>query len=634
MVVIIKIALVVPFSNFIEQALEVFERHNRENQRPGEEEYTLEELVVRQRDLSDLCIDADAIIARGLYADILKNQNRDTPIIEIVVQGNDMLNNLLECRVCFGKKRVAVIASQSMVYDVEEMAQRMSLDIRAYGISQEIAVEEMVRRAIQDGCQVVLGGTSSCEVARQYGLESALIKTGKKSFYQSLTEAKRATKISRRAQRTANVYKAILDYTYSGILALDQEQRVAILNNAAKEILGIDRAVGVGVPISSFPVSKEIMALLENNQEYINEIILNGEEQLMFSKVQVGVKGIPTDYVITMQKIKHIQKMEEDIRKKLIGKGHDAKSTFDDIVSVSPITKEIVRVAKRYSMTNSNILLTGQSGTGKEIFAQSIHNNSQCRNGPFVAVNCASLPEHLLESELFGYVAGAFTGALKTGKMGFFGLAHNGTIFLDEIAEMPLQLQAKLLRVLQEKQFVRLGDDKVVHVTVRVIAATNKDLYEMVKAGEFREDLFYRLNVLQIHLPDIEHRKEDIPVLAEQFIRRQDRTKSLSDEAKQLLQSYRWEGNVRQIHNFCERIEALTTSQIITADEIRHIQELTEHQQATDLSLQAPEQPSEKDRILTTLEQCKYNRQKAAQLLGMSRSTLWRKMREYQIHTM
>ena len=224
--------------------------------------------------------------------------------------------------------------------------------------------------------------------------------------------------------------------------------------------------------------------------------------------------------------------------------------------------RDLKVMARKYAASYSNVLITGESGTGKELFAQSIHSGSPCRIGPFVAVNCAALPESLLESELFGYEEGAFTGAKKGGKAGLFELAHNGTIFLDEIGDMPLSLQSRLLRVLQEKEVIRLGGSQVIPVNNRIICATNKNLAHKVEEGLFREDLYYRINILQIHIPPLREHPEDIPVLARLLFEKKckeiKKRKEIRTNLLQMLKRYHWPGNVRQLDAFLERLLVLT----------------------------------------------------------------------------
>jgi len=266
------------------------------------------------------------------------------------------------------------------------------------------------------------------------------------------------------------------------------------------------------------------------------------------------------------------------------------------------------------------------------LFAQSIHNFSNRKDKPFVAVNCAALPEDLLESELFGYEEGAFTGARKGGKQGLFELAHDGTIFLDEISEMPIKLQARLLRVLQEKEIMRIGGDKIIPVDVRIIAATNKRLSEEVEKGRFREDLYYRLNVLNFTVPPLRERKEDIPILVREIIRKNYpkllEKNELLDEINRRFQNYSWPGNVRQLENVTKRLCTLLKNYKFKKDSYHELFQRAFDGNYTGNQLFALD---EKQVIINILNKVKWNRSKAADLLGISRTTLWRKMKELNI---
>src|SRR5690625_4003910 len=275
--------------------------------------------------------------------------------------------------------------------------------------------------------------------------------------------------------------------------------------------------------------------------------------------------------MVAFQDVTGIKKMEGEIRKKIYLRGHIAKYTFNDIIYKSDVVDQTIEIAKSYSEVDSNILIIGETGTGKEMYTQSIHNQSARKDKPFVAINCAALPESLLESELFGYVEGAFTGAVKGGKKGFFELAHRGTLFLDEIGEISVNLQSRLLRVLQEKEVMRIGDDKVIPVDVRIIAATNKNLLEMVKNNQFREDLYYRLSVLNLHLPPLRACREDIPSMVHLFLRKYAGTNQrirITESALERLSNEAWEGNVRELQNFCERLAVLCKDHFIDENDV------------------------------------------------------------------
>jgi transcriptional regulator with PAS, ATPase and Fis domain len=312
------------------------------------------------------------------------------------------------------------------------------------------------------------------------------------------------------------------------------------------------------------------------------------------------------------------------------GKGHKARYTFADYLGESAAMREAISRAVRISSTDRPLLIYGETGTGKEIIAQSVHNVSRRRNNPFVAVNCASLTENLLESELFGYVEGAFTGARRGGKPGLFEIANRGSIFLDEVSEIPLSLQARLLRVLQENEVMRLGHDRVIPVDVRLIAASNKDLEAMVRAGFFRQDLFYRLNVLSLRLPPLRERPGDIGLLARHFLSESgSRTERLeivmTPEALSLLEEYDWPGNVRELRNVCERLQVFASDPKIKAEDLLRVLDIPGRIRPRRLPRSA--RPTAAD-VHNALRKASGHHGQAAAALGMSRTTLWRRLRE------
>ncbi len=349
--------------------------------------------------------------------------------------------------------------------------------------------------------------------------------------------------------------------------------------------------------------------------------------------------------VLTFQNVQNIQEMEGKIRKKIFNRGHVAKHNFEDIIGNSRKINDVKYIAKRFSKVDSNILIEGETGTGKELFAQSIHNYSSRSSGPFVAVNCAALPESLLESELFGYAEGAFTGAARGGKLGLFELAHKGTIFLDEISEISPKLQGRLLRVIQEKEIMRLGHDRIIPVDIRVISATNKDLHTMVKLGEFREDLYYRLDILKVKLPPLRERKEDIIEILEHFLHTYSLQNkmgkiTLSNKARDILTCYGWPGNIRELKNVCERLVVLNLGHEVSENDVRLVlpnrndsEGISRFGEEKDIGLKYAEQVKEleREKIKEVLEEVGHNKVKAAEVLCVSRTTLWRRMKELGI---
>ena len=305
-----------------------------------------------------------------------------------------------------------------------------------------------------------------------------------------------------------------------------------------------------------------------------------------------------------------------------------------------------IEKARRFAETSSNIMLLGESGTGKELFAQSIHNCSKRKDGPFVAINCAALPENLLESELFGYVQGAFTGTNKGGKIGLFELAHGGTLFLDEISEVSINVQSKLLRVLQEREVRRIGDDKVISVDGRIICATNQNLKKLIVEGRFRQDLLYRLDVLRVFLPPLRRREKDVLLIFSSLLRHYlpDNVEELPPlplEAQELLLFTPFPGNVRELRNVAERVSVLHNfPDAITADELTmalYPEDIdSDDRNAFFDAPAAPVTPShassEAQAIQDALKECNGNQTKAARLLGIDRSTLWRKLKKYNLN--
>lgn len=317
--------------------------------------------------------------------------------------------------------------------------------------------------------------------------------------------------------------------------------------------------------------------------------------------------------------------------------------SISGILAQSASMIEIFEVIGRLSKFSTTVLVTGESGTGKELIARAIHEHSPRKNKPFIAINCGAIPEHLMESELFGHRKGAFTDAARD-KKGLFEEANNGTLFLDEIGELPLAMQVKLLRSLQEQQIRRVGDEQPININVRVIAATLRDLEDDIKKGRFRDDLFYRLNVVSIHVPPLRERREDIPVLAQAFVERQSmkfgiKPKSLSDATMQRLIAYGWRGNVRELENCIERAVVLSDSQEIGPDVLpEHIREAIAHEEEANeienednLSIKERTKNLEISLILKALRKTKGNRTRAAKILEISHRALLYKIKEYNL---
>ncbi|MGI1690212.1 sigma-54 interaction domain-containing protein [Thermoanaerobacter uzonensis] len=355
----------------------------------------------------------------------------------------------------------------------------------------------------------------------------------------------------------------IINLLNEGILYINDQGVIELYNKAFSKMFKLNKDI----------IGRSMEEIFDNKVFTFLENVSSKDELIEYQGQYINVKKITSEYLgrkigycFNFQEVTYIKQLEENLRQKLAKKGYVAKYTFDNIKTCSQSMKECIMTAKKIADSDLTVLIIGESGTGKELFAQSIHNASRRRNQPFVAINCAAVPESLLESELFGYEGGAFTGALKEGKAGLFEQAHNGTIFLDEIGDMPLSLQARLLRVIQERQVMRIGSQKVIDVNIRIIAATNKNLFELVQKGLFREDLYYRLNVLPIYIPPLRNRKEDIIPLLKEFLEGNKKL-NFTKEAEDILINYDWPGNVRELQNTASYI-AIMCEHTVTPEDL------------------------------------------------------------------
>ena len=486
----IKIALAVPYKGFIENAYQIFRQHNEFYRAVDQENYEMEEVIVTSENVNQIKIEADIVLTRGLLAEILASLSKDIPVVEITVPAADILRTIRNCVEHYGKQKIGIIAAGNMLDGITELSDLSEAPIRTFVLTPDWNNEMLVKRAVSEGCKVILGGVNTCRYAAENHVSFMMIQTSQEAFWNALSDVKRTWSIFRKEQEKALRLQALLDISHDGILLIDPDFKLTAMNRKAQSVLGID---GEHLPVDALSLGGELKDVLAGDEEYVNRLVQYGSNMLNVSKNVLKIQSSICGYVVNVQAVKEIQSMEHDIRKRICKKGHIARYRFDDITGESPVMISTVETARRYSRTSSNILLIGQSGTGKEMFAQSIHNDSQRSRMPFVAVNCAAIPEQLLESELFGYAPGAFTGAHRDGKAGLFELAHKGTLFLDEIGEISLTLQAKLLRVLQEREIMRVGGDSVIPVDIRILAATNQNLEQLAAGRQFREDLLYQI---------------------------------------------------------------------------------------------------------------------------------------------
>ena len=585
----------------------------------------------------------DVVISRGGTAIAIKKKVTDLPVVEVQVSGFDLIRVLHQARKETNK--VAVVGFYPFTYGIKGLGDIMNIDIEILTLNENwyehpLYIEKKLKEIKMQGYNWVVGDNISVKVAKQLGINALLIKSGKEALMQSILEAERVAEVRKRELEKTKRIKSIIDFAYEGIITVDQKGVIDTFNPQAVKIFEREAYKIIGENINKIFPEFNFSKITKIGQKIEGKIWTVGDIKIVANIIPIKINNEIVRTVVTFQKVSQVQKIEQKIREKLYLKGNVAENTFSDIIGQSQIFRNLKEEAKNYAQIDSPVLLYGETGTGKELFAQAIHNYSPRRNKSFVAFNCAALPESLLESELFGYVGGAFTGAKKEGKMGLFEQAHEGTIFLDEIGEISQNIQARLLRVLQEHKVRRLGDDKVIPVDVRIIASTNKKLIQLVKKNKFRDDLYYRINVLNLEIPPLRERKEDISLLVNFFIEKygykfKKIVEGISEEGMQILENYDWPGNIRQLENIIERLVVRTDKNFIMTNLVKEIMKLQygggvidnyQKQDNINYPLSGNLENIEKNIIKEIINEEKGNKAAAARRLGISRTTLWRKM--------
>ncbi len=446
-------------------------------------------------------------------------------------------------------------------------------------------------------------------------------------------------------------YQLVFESIYNGVMVTDAEGIITHFNKPYGQFLGLDPVDQIGKHCTEVVENTRMHIVAKTGKAEINQtqrikgqsmvvqripIKKDGQViavfgQVMFKDVK-DVTNLANRLSLLESKVKHYEEELINLR--------STRYTFDSIVGSSRVIRELKKEALKASVNQFPVLITGDSGTGKELFAQAIHHASPRKLYPFVRINCSAIPKDLLESELFGYEKGAFTGAKSEGKPGKFEIANQGTVFLDEIGDLPLVMQPKLLRVVEEKEFERVGGTKIIRSDFRVIAATNQDLEDMLADERFRKDLFYRLNVIPLHIPPLRERKSDIVPLAQHFLKQMAKEANLSEisldnDAAAALKKYTWPGNVRELLNVLERALSSIEGDIIHLGDLpfyvsRMQKKLPEQNQST-MDIKGVQARAERDAIQYALKETRHNKAQAAKLLGIHRTLLYKKMKKYNI---
>lgn len=436
--------------------------------------------------------------------------------------------------------------------------------------------------------------------------------------------------------------KQITETVSAGSLSVDKFGTIMFINEVGGEMLGVSAEEVLGRPISEVLDNQAFsLDVLEIGMPVINKdiIIKINKGQYHFRLSSVPLFDNSNEPIGAIFHFKDIRKEVEMI---VNTKGF---FTFDDIIYQCNEMESLIHLAKKAALQDSSILIEGESGTGKELIAQSIHNYSSRSNNPFIVIDCSAIPRNLVETELFGYEAGAFTGSHKSGMMGKFERANGGTVFLDEIGEMPLEIQSKLLRVIQSRSITRIGGHEPISLNIRIIAATNRNLAQEVSEGNFRNDLYYRLNVINLFVPALRDRKGELPLLVNKLMektakREKREVPKVSGKVMEVLENYAWPGNIRELENTMERAVILANGEIYYQHLPKRLLEIqninlsstpVQCEPYVNQTLQKPKSVMEQQLIINALKESKGNKSKAAKKLGIARSTLYEKMYLYQL---
>lgn len=578
------------------------------------------------RDLQSF-FDPATIVISGDRSALSLKQFLSNLVIPVKVSGFDLLQ-IIQDADC---KEIVILNFGENIQELSAISSILNVKIRQIQFREIQEAYNILEHLRSEGVMNVIGGSWVCHAASTLNMNGVFYYSHR-AIESAITDALNFAEVYRTQMESLSFSETMMEMNRSGIISVTPDSRVKVINNVTERLLGLTRKQAFEKKISEvLPAFTKNIPISDTNEPQYNFIFEHNKKKLIADIFPVVMQGESMGHLIAIDDVVNLQEKERKIRKNITQKPMVANYRFNDIIGESKPMQETLQQAQKYSRATVSILIHGESGTGKELFAQSIHQESPRNLQPFVAVNCAALPESLIDSELFGYEEGSFTGAKKGGKVGLFELAHQGSIFLDEISELPLHLQSRLLRVLQEKEIVRVGGDQVIPIDVRIIAASNKNLVDCIKEGTFREDLYFRISVLQLNIPPLRKRGEDIPKLFQYFIKKNPQVSSIiSKISLDKLLTYNWPGNVRQLENMAERFLVLCQGETLTSKSVEQIlkqalfpaygvAEEKEDQQSIFIS--------EDELIKRALLKAEGNKEKAADLLGMSRTTLWRKMK-------
>lgn len=583
----------------------------------------------------------DVIIGRGAVASLVERSFANVVVLRAEPDDVDYLEVITRAASIGPNVGILLYEPHAYAFKTEVLRRTVGLnELRVYPVSSKDDIKSMIVAGKRDGMNAMVGGgiLGKC-TGEAMGFPVLFVETGKRSIRLAISQAIAVIEARRGEKRQLDALKTVVSSVQEGIMTLC-DGRITLVNEILAGMLHLphEKIPEDGKAPLALKSLDPILVRFIRQEKTAEEILRVGSLMLFCKKVVLSEHPARHETMLICRNVTEIQQQERKIRRQLHASGVTARFQFGDIIGESPALRSVIARARTFAGTDANILIHGESGTGKELFAQSIHNASARRNRPFVAVNCAAIPETLLESELFGYEEGAFSGARRSGKLGLFELAHEGTIFLDEINSLPIALQGVLLRVIQEKQVRKVGSQSVISIDTRIISATNSDIGRLIGENAFRQDLYYRLNTLNLRLPPLVERREDLPPLAGHFLalyaaKYGARGLYLTDADKALILTHSWPGNVRELENVIHRFVVLSkTGGVKSVRECFDTPGEATVRRAGDAAgsltvARGTLAEIEREVIAHYLEECRWNKQAAADKLGICRASLWRKMK-------
>lgn len=570
---------------------------------------------------------ADIVICAGATGAFLQ-RHLALPVVRMKTGSEDLLYALDSAR--NADDAVAVASYKRAPPQLDSIRRLSSSDIGHGSYTTLAEARALVERFDRQGYGVVIGSSMVTQIARELGLRGVLA-VSPAAIERALDDALATLHATQLETEKRLWLNATLRHLNHGVLAVDAAGIVQAINPALAKVLKVPVEGSAGRPLSEVAPQLDLRQLLAEDEADKPQVLQIGRETVLAHCHPMQEQGVTAGAVIVCQDAGSVQGADRQLRISSTRKDYRARYRLDQIIGSSAPLRSQIELAHRYARTDSTVLVRGESGTGKELFAQGIHNASPRASGPFVAINCASLPESLLESELFGYEEGAFSGARKGGKPGLFELAHTGTIFLDEIGDMPIALQTRLLRVLQEREVLRLGGTQPTPVDLRVIAATHRPLPTRIAEGQFRQDLYYRLNILRLQLPALRERRGDLRPLALHILdgilvrnRIDADATAIVDQLMDDLARHAWPGNVRELENVLERAALILGSAAFDfgPTHLRDILFDTVEAWPTAAGTQ-----TDNDALRAAIRHHGGKLGATADALGISRTTLWRRLK-------